>query len=73
MDPNYTISTNIARAISRATGIAVTPAKFLFHGGVAGFVAALLRVFGIGLAGALGAGAGFLAWLESFDSSARQH
>lgn len=70
MNPRHTISTNVAYAISRATGLRFVTAKRLFHGGVAGFVAAVLHAFGIGIAATLGAGALLWSWLESYDNSA---
>jgi hypothetical protein len=72
LDPNYTISTNIALAISRVTGMPVATAKLLFHGGVASFVAAIVHLFGAGSAAVIATGALCWGWLESFDSSVRQ-
>lgn len=72
LNPNYTISTNVGLAISRATGMPLPTAKFLFHGGVASFVATILSLFGVGAVGILAGGAACWGWLESFDSSARK-
>ena len=72
MDPHYTISTNIAHAISRATGLEFVTAKRMFHAGVAGFLAIVLSAFGLGIAATLGAGAIVWGWLESYDSSAHR-
>jgi hypothetical protein len=72
LDPRYTLSTNMAIEISARTSIPFHTAKQLFHGGVAGVAAAIIALFGAPLVASVGLAAIFYAWLESFDSSARQ-
>ena len=71
LDPRYTVSSNIALAVARRTGASFELAKRWFHGGVAGFLAAMFRVFGVSLTAMAGIGAVLYMWLESFDGSAR--
>jgi hypothetical protein len=70
LNPRRTVSSNIAAIVARTTGLSFVTAKRLFHAGVAGFVAAVLRYFGAGVSAVIAAGAWCWSWLESFDSSA---
>jgi hypothetical protein len=72
LDPRYTMSSNIALAISRRTGLPFATAKLWFHGGFSGLVAAMLKALGMKGLPAAGIGALVWIWLESFDSSRRQ-
>jgi len=72
LDPRYTVSSNIALAVARRTGLPFATAKLWFHGGFSGFVAAVLKALGMKSLPAVGIGALVWAWLESFDSSRRQ-
>jgi hypothetical protein len=69
LDSRFTLSSNIALAVSMRTGVAFGHAKQWFHGGVSGFVAAMLGFFGAGLGAALGLASLLFVWLESFDAS----
>jgi hypothetical protein len=65
----FTLSSNIAHAVSMRTGVTFEDAKQWFHGGVSGFVAAMLEFFGAGLGATLGFASLLFVWLESFDAS----
>lgn len=69
LNPRFTISSNMAMAISRATGIRVSTAKLLFHVGVAAAAAKLSRRLGPGLAVRAGGAVAVFLWLERFDRS----
>jgi hypothetical protein len=71
MDPDYTVSTNVARAIAPRLGVDVPTAKRLFHGVLAGLVGTAVRSRAGG-GGAIVAGGAFWLWLESFDDSATE-
>jgi hypothetical protein len=72
MDPRYTISSNVALAISRATGVPFETAKLVFHAGVAGLAASSANHFGASSIPVLGLGVLVLLWLESFDGSSHK-
>lgn len=72
MDPDFTISTNVARRVSDNTGLSFRTAKLGFHASVGGAAALGAQALGADPWVAVGIGLVTCLWLESFDSSRKR-